>query len=197
MTLYSELFCNFAAMKHVSLIIRFVAAVSMCVLAACSSHKDTAAPVTPGRGHGGDLHAAYINNNSFKLMRQQESLIEEALTWIGTPYSYGCCSKGKATDCSGFVMEVYNRALSTPIPRNSARQLEHCKELRGKDVRPGDLVFFATGKDSRKVNHVGIMLDTEDFIHASSKKGVIVSHLSSPYYQRTFVCFGRVPGMKW
>jgi len=59
-------------------------------------------------------------------------------------------------------------------------------------VRAGDLVFFATGKDKNRVSHVGIMIDDVKFIHASTKKGVVVSEVTAPYYERTFMMYGRV-----
>lgn len=54
-------------------------------------------------------------------------------------------------------------------------------------------MFFATGHDPEKISHVGIMIDDVCFVHASTKKGVIVSRIDTPYYIRTFIMFGRVP----
>ncbi len=88
---------------------------------------------------------------------------------------------------------AYEKVTGIKLPRNSAQQKEFCNSLRKGDVLPGDLVFFATGKDPEKVSHVGIMIDDNRFIHASSSKGVVVSDASQPYYQRTFKGFGRVP----
>ena len=62
-----------------------------------------------------------------------------------------------------------------------------------KDARIGDLVFFATGKDPEKVSHVGILVDDNSFIHASTSKGVVVSRLHTPYYISRLIMYGRVP----
>lgn len=94
------------------------------------------------------------------------------------------------------VMKVYEEVLGLKLPRNSAKQAEFCKEMNAGDVDAGDLVFFATGRDKSKVSHVGIVIDNENFIHASASKGVVVSKFANNYYQRTFVKFGRVPNMK-
>lgn len=120
-------------------------------------------------------------------------IANESLTWVGTPYKYGRSDKGVATDCSGLVLVVYQEVANIKLPRNSAQQAEFCKELKAKDIMPGDLVFFATGKDKKKVSHVGVMIDESKFVHASSSKGVIVSDMSGSYYQKTFIKFGRVP----
>lgn len=129
------------------------------------------------------------------LSHTQRRLLAEAESWMGTPYRYAGQEKGKGTDCSGMVMAVYETVTGCKLPRNSAKQAEFCKNLKPRDVAPGDLVFFATGKDPDKVSHVGIMLDNDRFIHASTSKGVVVSNVSAPYYTRTFMMFGRVPGV--
>ena len=80
-----------------------------------------------------------------------------------------------------------------PPPRNSAKQAEFCIKVKEKDARIGDLVFFATGKDPEKVSHVGILVDDNRFIHASTSKGVVVSRLHTPYYISRLKMYGRVP----
>lgn len=120
-------------------------------------------------------------------------IAEESKNWIGTPYKYGHSEKGVATDCSGMVLILYQEIANIKVPRNSAQQAEFCEELKENNIRPGDLVFFATGKDPKKVSHVGVMLDKNKFIHASASKGVIMSEMTTPYYRRKFIKFGRVP----
>ena len=122
-----------------------------------------------------------------------ERIAEESITWIGTPYAYGRQDKGVATDCSGLVLVVYREIAEIEVPRNSAQQADFCKTLKEKDVEPGDLVFFATGSDRKKVSHVGVMINKEKFVHASGSKGVILSEMSTPYYKRNFIKYGRVP----
>ncbi|MDE6576984.1 MAG: C40 family peptidase [Muribaculaceae bacterium] len=126
-----------------------------------------------------------------KLNGLQKEIVKEARSWLGTPYCYGASEKGEGTDCSGMVLKVYEKVTGVKLPRNSAKQAEFCKELKGKEVKVGDLAFFATGKDPRKISHVGIMINDTEFIHASTKKGVVVSDITTPYYERTFIMFGR------
>lgn len=127
------------------------------------------------------------------LDKDQRKLLEEAYSWLGTPYTYAMQHKGVGTDCSGMVMSVYRDAAGCLLPRNSAKQAEFCIKINEKDAEIGDLVFFATGKDPEKVSHVGILVDEENFIHASSSKGVVVSKLHTPYYTSRLKMFGRVP----
>lgn len=131
-----------------------------------------------------------------KASQHRRAIVEEAYTWLGTPYLYAGQEKGVGTDCSGMVMIIYESATGEKIPRNSAKQAEFCIPLSADEVNVGDLVFFATGKDPSKVSHVGIILDDDNFIHASTSKGVVISKLSSDYYRRTFMMFGKIPSIK-
>lgn len=131
-----------------------------------------------------------------KLPKERRLLLEEANTWLGTPYEYAHADKGRGTDCSGMVMSVYLQALEIKLPRNSRKQAEFCKTIPREKAVAGDLVFFATGKDPSRISHVGMLVDNEQFIHASSSKGVVVSSLDSPYYSKRIICFGRVPALE-
>ncbi len=123
----------------------------------------------------------------------QQMIVDEAMTWVGTPYKYAGEKKGEGTDCSGMVMRVYEDVTGRKLPRNSAKQAEFCRAIEAEDVDMGDLVFFATGKDKERVSHVGIVVDDLHFVHASSSRGVVVSDIYSPYFKKTFRMFGRVP----
>jgi len=154
----------------------------------------TSCKSSKGVGKNGDvIRESTITQGDKSASSLQQKIVEEALTWVGTPYSYAKYDKGVGTDCSGMVMKVYEEALGKKLPRNSAKQAEFCKSLDSDEVETGDLVFFATGKDPDRISHVGIMIDKVRFVHASTKSGVVVSRINTPYYIRTFKMFGRVP----
>ena len=155
----------------------------LSLLPSCKSHKS----LKPETGQR--VETIQVSPSS----KTQSSVVEEAYSWIGTPYRYAKAEKGVGTDCSGMVMMVYETATGRKIPRNSAKQAEFCEKVSEGKVKAGDLVFFATGKDPERVSHVGIVVDSEQFIHASSSKGVVVSLLTSPYYRKHFLMFGKVP----
>jgi lipoprotein Spr len=167
--------------------IALVGVVTICALSSC--HTSRRASTRPGHPDVADVHVG-------KASKLQKRIVEEAYTWLGTPYKYAGVEKGEGADCSGMVMKVYEKITGEKIPRNSAKQAEYCTRLDASDVDTGDLIFFATGKDPDKVSHVGIVIDNESFIHASSSKGVVVSKFTTPYYQRTFIMFGRVPHVR-
>ena len=57
------------------------------------------------------------------------------------------------------------------------------------DLKPGDLVFFDTNGGLNSINHVGIYIGNNKFIHASSSLGrkVTISSLNDKYYSKTYM----------
>ena len=73
----------------------------------------------------------------------------------------------------------------------SAEQAKKGKRVNIKDLKVGDMVFFATGKKKRQINHAGIVTAIRGrndvrFIHASTSLGVTESNLYSSYYKERF-----------
>lgn len=125
------------------------------------------------------------------LAPQSQALLSAAHTWLGVPYKYGGNDR-KGVDCSGLVLQVYKDALGIPLPRNSAEQRNYCTAIAKGSLIPGDLIFFATGRDKKRVSHVGIFIGDNLMIHASSSQGVILSDINSQYYTRTYAGSGIV-----
>ena len=166
-----------------------VAALMLVAVSSCSTGKKAEKASSPD-------YSAEIYKHGHRLSKQQERMLDEAMTWLGTPYKYGGAEKGEGTDCSGLVTRIYLEMTEIKLPRQSAKQAEFCKSLKQKEVHACDLVFFATGKDPNRVSHVGLLLDEETFIHASSSKGVCITRLDNPWYSKRLLGFGRVPGFK-
>lgn len=104
---------------------------------------------------------------------------------LGKRYVWGASGTKNTYDCSSFTKYVY-RKNGISIPRTSINQSKFGKYVKRKDLKKGDLIFFDTSKRRKGyVNHVGIYLGNNKFIHASSaKKRVVVSSLSKFYGQR-------------
>lgn len=121
-----------------------------------------------------------------------ESLYKEAVAWLKTPYRYGGNSR-KGIDCSAFTNTIYANVFGVKLNRSSKDiSARDVKELKRNELKPGDLVFFATSRKRKGVSHVGVYLGNDYFVHASTRKGVTISSLNEPYYNRTFVKGGEV-----
>jgi len=120
-------------------------------------------------------------------------IVKHAESFKGTRYKYGGTTK-RGMDCSGLVYVSFQKA-DISIPRTTRDLSSHGNWIDLKKVKKGDLLFFATKKNSRKVNHVGIVTSTKngiEFVHASTSKGVIISSLSERYWYFAFVQARRV-----
>lgn len=120
--------------------------------------------------------------------RKIDRVISVARSYTGTPYKWGGTTKS-GMDCSGLLLQSF-KSINVPIPRTSKEQSKLGKKLSKGEVKPGDLLFFATSKKKRKITHVGLVTSTRGkevkFIHASSSVGVVESNLSSKYYSKRF-----------
>ncbi len=110
-------------------------------------------------------------------------------SWYGTPYKFGGNDKN-GIDCSGFVFKLYEQVYLTKTPRTTSELNDLVKDIKKKDLKEGDLVFFKT--DTKKVSHVGVYLMNNKFVHASSKKGIMISDLNEEYFEKSYYKGGRL-----
>lgn len=102
-------------------------------------------------------------------------LCQYAKEFIGNPYVWGGTSLTRGTDCSGFVMRVFQK-YGVKLPRNSRAQANCGTTIKMSEAKPGDLIFYAKGKT---INHVAIYIGNGQVVHASSPKtGIKISNVS-------------------
>ena len=106
-------------------------------------------------------------------------LRREFFRWQGTPYRLGGNNK-KGIDCSALVQHIYRDSFNIHLPRTTKTQVKKGLLVYRHQLQIGDLVFFKTGRDTR---HVGIYIGNNQFIHASTSKGVITSSLDNIYWK--------------
>lgn len=123
----------------------------------------------------------------------EKALVSEIEGWLGTPYQWGGHSK-EGTDCSGMVMEVYNKVTGLKLPRVSREQSDYVASLSRGALQPGDLLFFSGDTTLSEVSHVGMYVGRGQMIHASVSRGVVVSDVNIDYWTKRLCNAGRVAG---
>ena len=79
--------------------------------------------------------------------------------FVGNPYVYGGSSLTNGTDCSGFVMSVY-QAFGVSLPHSSSALRSVGYAVSYDEMQPGDIVCYS--------GHVGIYAGNGQLLHAST-----------------------------
>lgn len=127
-------------------------------------------------------------------------MVNYAERFLGTRYVWGA-SGPNAFDCSGFVGYVY-RNFGINLHRSSSEQYTQGERVAMDNLRPGDLLFFSSGRSGRgRVGHVAMVVSVDKaagsctFIHASTKRGVVYQRFpDNGYYQNHFMGARRILG---
>jgi lipoprotein Spr len=161
------------------------------------------------RNKKGKVEAAYdVNEQNRKLTSDEKKILEKYATltdakvndlknialykeidaWWGTPYQYGGKEKS-GIDCSNFVSVLLSRAYKKKILPPSYSMLDNCNFVERNNLKEGDLVFFTIERN--RINHVGLYLVNNRFVHASTSNGVRIDDLNNNYYKKYYFKAGR------
>jgi cell wall-associated NlpC family hydrolase len=144
-----------------------------------------------------------LNEDMLKLYNDEKikKIIRSALKLYTTPYKWGGTNVDKGIDCSFFVKFVFSE-LGINLPRTSREQFKVGKPIDKEQLKCGDLIFFkkvryrkVKGKIKKYeyINHVGIYLTNNEFIHATrGAKKVTISSLEEEFYKLRYAGARRI-----
>ena len=118
------------------------------------------------------------------------AVAQYALGFRGVPYRAGGADPA-GFDCSGLVQYVFAQ-YGIAVPRVVEEQYEVGDKIRPSQIKPGDLLFFATKKPDG-ASHVAIAIGGDQFVHAPNSIGVVrIETLSSTYWGSRYVGARRI-----
>jgi hypothetical protein len=121
-----------------------------------------------------------------------KEIIQPGQNLVGTSYRNGGTSSA-GFDCSGFVTYLYKKHVPA-LPRVSRNMAGFGDPVKRDSIKPGDLIFFATGSSSG-ITHVAIYIGQNSIIHAISNgpnRGVTITSLSARYWKSRYHSAARI-----
>jgi cell wall-associated NlpC family hydrolase len=142
--------------------------------AAADESNAYASPVAPS--------VSGLSSNRF----EGRALAHYALGFRGVPYRLGGSDPG-GFDCSGLVQYVFAQ-YGVDVPRIVEQQYEVGDKVKTRDIKPGDLLFFATTRSDDRASHVAISIGGDQFVHAPNSTGVVrIESLGSAYWGSKYI----------
>ena len=148
--------------------------------------------VTCKYGTEGYIRSDFVDLTTSSATSSSSGIVDTAKQYLGTSYVYGGASPS-GFDCSGFTMYIYKQ-FGYSLPHTASGQWQSgigSKVWSIGALQPGDLVFFndPSRNAGKACSHAGIYVGGGQFIHSSSSrsKGVVISDLTSGYYNTYFV----------
>lgn len=131
--------------------------------------------------------------------------VDEAHTWLGTPYHHQGRVKGVGTDCAMLLCEIFHICGMvpyidpTPYPmdwhlhRGEERYLDWVEKYADpvEVPQPGDVALYSFG---RTISHGAIVIDWPTIIHAYRGEGVVLADGEKGALEGRLVGFWRIRG---
>ncbi|MBX0312000.1 MAG: C40 family peptidase [Sulfurihydrogenibium sp.] len=123
-------------------------------------------------------------------LEPNKDIYKYAVGLLGTKYTFGGTTID-GIDCSSFVQHVFELA-GFKLPRTAREQARYGYFVRKENLKPGDLLFFATYASFP--SHVGIYIGDGKMIHASSRSGKVeITDINQDFYMKRFLFAKRIP----
>jgi cell wall-associated NlpC family hydrolase len=117
-----------------------------------------------------------------------QMLRTEIQSWLGTPHRMGGRSR-RGIDCSGLVVVLYEDLFDRRLPRTTTALMREGRRVERHNLTAGDLVFF---KPATKFHHVGIYLGKGEFVHTSTRYGVMLSRMDDDFWRQCYLTSRRL-----
>ncbi|HEY8458587.1 MAG TPA: NlpC/P60 family protein [Actinopolymorphaceae bacterium] len=144
----------------------------------------------PARRRGGRVSDPRDEGSTTKPTDSvRQRVVDFAVDQLGEPYVFGADGPS-AWDCSGLTMRAWE-SVGVSLPHYSRGQYRQSVPIARDELRPGDLVFWASNaEDPDTIYHVGLYVGHDQMVHAPRPGRTVerrpVSYMGEPTH------FGRV-----
>jgi cell wall-associated NlpC family hydrolase len=136
--------------------------------------------IKPASPPGGAAVSVQFSQDEDSL---RAGIVAAAMSYQGARYVYGAMSPPGQFDCSGFIGQAYKDAAGYTIPRSSREIYRVGRAITEQELKPGDIVVFATTRGGP--SHVALWINNSTIIQAVSSgwpTGVITSSMPDKYW---------------
>ncbi len=146
--------------------------------AAAQNTASKASTSTVSRG----TTAGVLSTASVETPTINDKIISYAKEFLGVKYLYGGASPVTGFDCSGYIGYVFKQ-FGVKLNRSAEDMYQNGRTVSKSQLKAGDILFFdaSSRKASGRIDHAGIYLGNDSFIHASSTNGEVRIQKLSEY----------------
>ena len=141
-----------------------------------------------------DVRLTPAGVDNWPFVSDRPKFVSDAKRFLGVPYLWGACSPF-GIDCSGF-MQIVHKINGINLLRDADIQGHDTRAIPVEkgDLQPGDMVFFAGGKDKIRITHVGMACGDGTFVHAAGQgRGVVINNLTDEPFEANYWGARRMP----
>ncbi|MBY0096193.1 LysM peptidoglycan-binding domain-containing protein [Mesobacillus maritimus] len=120
----------------------------------------------------------------------KNELVKDTVNYTGVPYLWGGETPA-GFDCSGFVYFMFNKHGVDMSRNTSAGLYKTGTSISRAKLQPGDLVFFDINSTGT-ISHVGFYMGNNQFISATSSKGIQAVSMDNSYWSKYYVGAKRI-----
>ncbi|RHW52031.1 peptidoglycan endopeptidase [Bombilactobacillus bombi] len=110
------------------------------------------------------------------------TVVNAALSQVGTPYVWGGATPGQGLDCSGLVQYAYAQA-NVPMSHYTVAQESMGQKVSLDNLQPGDIVFWGNAGASY---HDAIYVGNGQYVHAPQPGESVKVATISQYFMPSF-----------